>query len=148
MSRRPSVLFVCVHNAGKSQTAAAIMRHVAGSVIDVYSAGTAPGHGVSVEAQAALAEIGLTMGDEFPKPISPELLRSVDRVVVLGDEAVVSPIAGMRGTIETWLTVEPATEGIHGAERARIVRDDIKQRVQTLHLQLRGNERPTSPATN
>ena len=128
----PAFLFMCVHNAGKSQTAAALMRHRVGNAANVYSAGTAPGASLSSEAVSALAEIGVGTGGEFPKPVDPEIFRAVNRVIVIGNEAVVSALDGMRGTIEPWLTIEPADQGIQGAERARLVRDDIRARVEEL----------------
>lgn len=84
-----SVLFVCKKNGGKSQMAAALMRQHAGDAITVYSAGTAPGDTLSALAEEAIVEVGASMEGEYPKPIDPEILRSVDRVIVLGDEAKV-----------------------------------------------------------
>ena len=71
-----------------------------------------------------------------PKAIDPELLRRVDRVVVLGGEAQVEPAAGMAGAIETWLTDEPSERGIEGMERMRLIRDDIAARVENLLAEL------------
>ena len=76
------------------------------------------------------------MSHGHPKPIDPDLLRTIDRVVVLGVEAKVEPAEGMAGTIETWHTDEPLTRGIEGAERMRLVRDDIDARVQQLLTEL------------
>lgn len=132
MGERPSVLFVCVKNGGKSQMAAALMRYLAGDAIDVHSAGTKPGSGLNAESAAAVAEVGASMEGERPQPIDPELLRRVDRVVVLGSEAVVDPVPGMRGTVETWETDEPSHRGIDGMDRMRLVRDDIAARVRAL----------------
>jgi arsenate-mycothiol transferase len=135
---KPSVLFICVHNAGKSQTAEAFMNHIAGDQVDVYSGGTGPDEDLAADAVAALAEIGVGVDGQFPKAIDPDILRSADRVVILGDQAKVEPIPGMKSAIETWLTVEPADQGIHGAERAAMVRDDIRQRVEQLAKELLG----------
>ena len=131
---RPSVLFVCVKNGGKSQIAAALMRRLGG--VDVYSAGTAPGAALNAESEAAVAEVGASMSGEVPRPIDPEVLAGVDRVVVLGAEAVVDPVEGMRGPIETWITDEPSLRGIGGMDRMRLVRDDIANRVERLHAEL------------
>jgi len=131
-ARRPSVLFVCVKNGGKSQIAAALMRQVAGDSVEVISAGTTPGGSLNGEARDAVSEVGASMDSEFPKPIEPDVLARVDRVVVLGSEARVEPVAGMNGTIETWETDEPSERGIHGMERMRLVRDDIAARVDAL----------------
>lgn len=133
---RPSVLFVCVGNGGKSQMAAALMRHIEPG-IDVFSAGTKPSKGLNQLSAEVVAEAGASMAGEYPKAIDPELLIRVDRVVVLGREAVVDPVPGMRGTVEVWDTDEPSERGIEGPERMRLIRDDIATRVRTLrdHLQ-------------
>jgi arsenate-mycothiol transferase len=130
------VLFVCSKNGGKSQMAAALMRQVAGDAIEVYSAGTNPGTSINAESTAAIAEVGADMSTQTPRPIDPDLLRRVDRVIVLGTEAVVDPVDGMTGTIETWETVEPSTRGIEGMDRMRLIRDDIASRVDALATEL------------
>jgi arsenate-mycothiol transferase len=129
-------MFVCVHNAGKSQTAAALMRHIGGEDVDVYSAGTAPGEQLAADAVAMLSEIGISTGDEHPKTIDPQLFESVDRVIVLGTEAKVAPTPTMKGNVEVWPIVEPAEQGIMGDERARLIRDDIIDRILELAEQL------------
>jgi len=131
----PSVLFVCVKNGGKSQMAAALMRHHAqatGTRVEVYSAGTRPGDAINQLAAEVIAEVGADMSAESPQPIDPDLLRRVHRVVVLGDEARVEPVGSMAGTIETWVTDEPSERGIEGIDRMRFVRDDIDARVRAL----------------
>lgn len=133
---RPSVLFVCVKNGGKSQIAAALLRHHAGQAIEVASAGTHAGHSLNEQARLAVEELGATMAGEYPKPLDPALAARTDRIVVLGEEAVVEPPPGMRGTIETWITDEPSLRGIDGMERMRLVRDDIDQRVRALAAEL------------
>jgi len=135
----PSVLFVCVKNGGKSQMAAALLRHHAqatGARVEVHSAGTTPGHSTNALSEAVIAEVGADMSGETPQAIDPELLATVDRVVVLGDEARVEPVKDMTGTIETWHTDEPSERGIDGIERMRLVRDDIDTRVQSLLTEL------------
>ncbi|MFB9776540.1 low molecular weight phosphatase family protein [Brevibacterium otitidis] len=134
--KRPSVLFVCVKNGGKSQMAAALMRYHAGDAVEVHSAGTKPGTSLNALSADVVAEVGADMSGESPKPIDPELLRRVDRVIVLGEEAHVEPVDGMTATIETWNTDEPSERGIEGIERMRLVRDDIDTRVQALHSAL------------
>jgi len=131
----PSVLFVCVKNGGKSQMAAALMRHHAqatGTRVEVYSAGTQPGASINQLAAEVVAEIGADMSQETTKAIDPGLLARVDRVVVLGQEAKVEPVEDMTGTIDTWITDEPSQRGIEGIDRMRIVRDDIDAHVRTL----------------
>jgi arsenate-mycothiol transferase len=129
-------MFVCVKNGGKSQIAAALMRHLAGSAVEVYSAGTAPGGALNAEAGEAVAEVGASFEGEQPKAIDPALLVEVDRVVVLGSEAQVERVPGMRGEIVTWETDEPSLRGIGGMERMRLVRDDIDARVRELYAEL------------
>ncbi|GAB95761.1 arsenate-mycothiol transferase [Kineosphaera limosa] len=142
---RPSVLFVCVKNGGKSQMAAALLRQAAGDAIEVHSAGTTPGAGINELSRQVIEEAGGSMAGESTKPIDPELLVRVDRVIVLGSEAVVEPVAGMRGSIETWETDEPSARGIEGVERMRLVRDDIRTRVAAL---LAGVGAPAQPDTH
>ncbi len=138
----PSVLFVCAKNGGKSQMAAALMdKHAAGAV-DVHSAGTTPGSKINALSAEVVAEVGADMSQGHPKPVDPDLLRSVDRVVVLGNEAEVEPVEGMAGTVETWHTDEPSERGIEGAERMRLVRDDIDARVRRLLGELTGATGP------
>jgi arsenate-mycothiol transferase len=112
------------------------MRLTAGDSVEVHSAGTVPGTAINAESAAAVAELGADMSDQVPKPIDPALLACVDRVIVLGTEAVVDPVPGMAGTIETWNTVEPSNDGIEGAERMRLIRDDIAVRVTLLVSEL------------
>lgn len=135
---RPSVLFVCVKNGGKSQIAAALMRQLAGDTVEVFSAGTVPGGSLNSEALDAVGEVGASMDGEAPKPIDSAVLARVDRVVVLGSEARVEPMPGMAGSIVTWETDEPSARGIGGMERMRLVRDDIAARVQELLIELTG----------
>ncbi|MEX5275296.1 low molecular weight phosphatase family protein [Kocuria sp. CPCC 205235] len=134
--RKPSVLFVCVKNGGKSQMAAALMELKARGAVDVYSAGTKPGNAINAQSAEAVAEVGADMSAGTPKAIDPELLRRVDRVVLIGGEAQVEPVDGMVGAMETWLTDEPSERGIEGMERMRLVRDDIIDRVENLLAEL------------
>ena len=131
-ARTPSVLFVCVKNGGKSQMAAALMRLHAGDAVAVHSAGTRPGSAINALAAAAVAEVGADMSGDTPTALDPDLLRQVDRVIVLGDEARVVPVEDMVGTIEVWHTDEPSERGIEGMDRMRLVRDDIDRRVRAL----------------
>jgi arsenate-mycothiol transferase len=124
------VLFVCVKNGGKSQMAAGLMHEIAGAAVDVHSAGTTPGSEVNKLSAESLAEVGVDISGEKPKPIAAQLLRDVDIVVTLGREARVEPVAGTR--FENWDTDEPSERGIGGIERMRLIRDDIEQRVRRL----------------
>lgn len=134
MTPRPSVLFVCVKNAGKSQMAAGLMRKVAGDSVDVYSAGTKPGAAINVLSAQSLAELGVDITDQSPKLIDPQVVHDVDVVVTLGREAHVEPVAGTR--FENWATDEPSERGIDGMERMRLVRDDISARITDLAARL------------
>ncbi len=138
MNQKPSVLFICVHNAGKSQTAEAILRHFVGDQIDIYSGGTAPDENLASVAVAALGEIGISVQGQNPKKIDDEILLTVDRAVILGNQAKVEPLEGMKAQIETWSIVEPADKGIQGAERAALIRDDIFSRVEKLKVEILG----------
>lgn len=145
----PSVLFICVKNGGKSQMAAALMRHRAAqnnATVEVHSAGTRPGGAINQLSADVIAELGANMAGETPQSIDPELLTRVDRVVVVGHDAQVEPVDHMTGTIETWSTDEPSERGIDGIERMRLVRDDIDARVQGLLAEFTTNaseERPS-----
>jgi arsenate-mycothiol transferase len=128
--RQPSVLFVCVKNAGKSQMAAGLMRKIAGDAVRVYSAGTKPGSAVNDLSAQALSEVGVDITGETPTLVDPRLVRDVDVVVILGREAQVDPVTGTQ--FETWDTDEPSERGIDGIARMRLVRDDIATRVEDL----------------
>ena len=130
----PSVVFVCVKNAGKSQMAAALMRALTGDSVIVHSAGTRPGEHVNALSAQALAEEGIDISGEMPKPLDDSLIREADVVVTLGREARVEPVPGPR--FESWDTVEPSESGIDGIERMRLIRDDIARRVRALAADL------------
>jgi len=131
---KPSVLFVCVKNGGKSQMAAALMRQAAGDSVDVYSAGTKPGNSVNALSAESLLEVGVDITGQTPTLIDLQLVRDVDLVVTLGREAHVDPVDGTR--FENWDTDEPSERGIDGIERMRLVRDDIAARVDALAARL------------
>ena len=135
---RPSVLFVCVKNGGKSQMAAALMRQLCGDQVAVHSAGTRPGATLNEASRASVERVGASVDGEHPKPIDPQLLSTVDRVVVIGDEAVVEPVEPMRGSIETWSTDEPSARGIEGDARMDLIREDLVRRVAALRDELVG----------
>ncbi len=128
--RTPSVLFVCVKNGGKSQMAAGLMTKVAGETVQVHSAGTKPGTAVNDLSAQALAEVGVDITGNTPRPVDPHLVRDVDLVVTLGREACVDRVGGTR--FENWDTDEPSERGIDGIKRMRLVRDDIADRVADL----------------
>ena len=134
---KPSVLFVCVKNGGKSQMAAGLMRSIAGESVDVDSAGTKPGDAVNPLSAAALLEVGVDITGEVPKAITVEMVRHADVVITLGRDARVQAVAGTR--FENWDTDEPSERGIDGMQRMRLVRDDIATRVRGLADALGGD---------
>ncbi|AWB84734.1 low molecular weight phosphatase family protein [Corynebacterium liangguodongii] len=132
MPHTPSVLFVCVGNGGKSQMAAALAHKRAGERLEIHSAGTKPARALNAESVEAIAEVGADMSSGRPKPIDADLLRRVDRTIILGSDAQLELPGDARGTLERWVTDEPSTRGIEGMERMRLVRDDIDARVAAL----------------
>ena len=148
MSHTPSVLFVCVRNAGKSQMAAALarmevakMEAAGGPHTEIYSAGTtpSPGKGLNEDSRSAVERLGATFAGEHPKSVDPELLRTADRVILIGPEAQLEPVEGMRTTIERWLPEEPSLRGIEGAERMELLTADLHERVKALLGELHQN---------
>ena len=103
---RPRVLFVCVKNAGKSQMAAGLMRHVAGDTVEVRSAGTKAGTSLNKLSVASLLEVGVDITGEHPKALTEEMVADADVVVILGREAHVAEVADTR--FFTWVTDEPS----------------------------------------
>lgn len=133
-SARPSVLFVCVKNGGKSQMAAGLMKHEAGDLISVCSAGTHPGTALNALSAEVLLDHGIDISAERPKALTEENMRAVDLVIVLGTEAKVPALGGVK--IEVWDTDEPSRRGIEGRARMELVRDDIHARVKDLKHRL------------
>ena len=129
---KPTLLFVCVKNGGKSQMAAALARRFGGDAVEVASAGTKPGSSLNAESARSVEELGATFEGEYPKELTADALRAADRVIVIGTEADVQPVDGQRAPVEVWETDEPSLRGIHGEERMLLVRDDIAARVREL----------------
>jgi len=123
----PEVLFVCVQNAGRSQIASAILRHLAGDRVIVRSAGSMPAVDMRSTIAAALDEIGVPVGGEFPKPLTDEAVRAADVVITMGCGDA-CPIYPGRRYLD-WELDDPAGLPL---ERVRPIRDDIEQRVRTL----------------
>ena len=134
---KPTVLFVCVHNAGRSQMAAGLLKDLSGGTIEVLSAGSLPGHQINPVAVAAMTEIGIDIAGEQPKKLSTEAVQASDVVITMGcgDECPYFP--GKR--YEDWDLTDPAGQGI---ETVREVRDEIRSRVEALIASLR----PAQPA--
>ncbi|MFD1846499.1 low molecular weight phosphatase family protein [Arthrobacter flavus] len=131
---KPSVLFVCVKNGGKSQMAAGLMRLEAGDGISVSSAGTKPGTAINALSAEVLADLGVDISAEQPTLLTETDMRAAGLVVVLGGEAKVPAVQGVE--VETWETDEPSLRGIEGRDRMELVRDDIHARVKVLKERL------------
>ena len=106
-TKKPSVLFVCSKNGGKSQLAAGLMNQLANGTVTVHSAGTKPGKSLNPQSVDSLAELGIDITGEHPKPVTDEVLNAVDVVIVLGNEAKVEAPEGKR--LEVWDTDEPSS---------------------------------------
>ncbi|APT10808.1 low molecular weight phosphatase family protein [Mycolicibacterium peregrinum] len=130
----PTVLFVCVSNAGKSVMAAGLMHHIAGTAIHVASAGTHAKTAVNDLSAQALAEVGVDISGHQPVQLTDQMLDDADLVVIVGTQAELGNHPGT--TIQRWDTDEPSLRGIDGIERMRIIRDDINTRVQNLAASL------------
>ena len=133
MSEKPSVLFVCIHNAGRSQMAAAYLTHLAGDRVVVRSAGSAPAESVNPAAVAAMLEEGIDMSAEVPKVLTTDAVRESDVVITMGCGDACPIYPGIR--YFDWELPDPATLSLDGI---RAVRDDIDARVRDLLVDLRG----------
>lgn len=127
----PTVLFVCVGNAGKSVMAQGLTRHIANSRIQALSAGTHAKTEVNQLSVKALAELGVDISDHQPTQLTDTMITTADLVVLLGTEAHIDESAQVT-PIEVWRTDEPSLRGIDGIERMRLIRDDIATRVNHL----------------
>jgi arsenate reductase len=127
MSDKPSGLFVCIHNAGRSQMAAAYLTHLAGDRVEVRSAGSAPGNAVNPSAVAAMLEEGIDMSAEVPKTLTDAAVRASDVVITMGCGDTCPIYPGKR--YEDWALDDPAGQGV---EAVRPIRDDIRRRIETL----------------
>jgi arsenate reductase len=123
----PGVLFLCVHNAGRSQMAAGWLRHLAGDRAVVYSGGSEPASEINPAAIAAMAEVGVDITDEFPKPWTDEVVRAADAVITMGCGDACPLYPGKR--YEDWELADPAGQGL---DAIRPIRDDIRTRVEIL----------------
>ena len=131
MAKKPSVLFLCVHNAGRSQIGAGWMRHLAGEAIQVYSAGSSPAEQINPIAVEAMSEIGIDIKNQQPKKWTDEIVREVDVIISMGCGDTCPVYPGKRYI--DWEIEDPAGQEI---EMIRIVRDQIKQHVQELIVEL------------
>lgn len=123
----PEILYVCVQNSGRSQMAAALTRHLAGDRVHVRSAGSQPAAGIVPEAVAVLAEIGIDMTEEFPKPLTDDVVRAADAVVTMGCGDACPVYPGKRYL--DWQLDDP---GDLDLDDVRVIRDEIRELVQGL----------------
>ncbi|HEV8089298.1 MAG TPA: arsenate reductase ArsC [Actinomycetota bacterium] len=133
MTARPSVLFVCVHNAGRSQMAAAFFRRRAGDAVEVRSAGTTPADEIQPTVRAAMAEAGIDLGDAVPAMLETEAVEAADVVITMGCGDACPVFPGKRYL--DWELPDPAGRPI---EEVRAIRDDIDRRVADLVAELTG----------
>ena len=131
MSAKASVLFVCVHNAGRSQMAAGFMSALSAGAVEVLSAGSAPKDSINPVAIAAMAEVGIDIASNVPKVLTPEAVQASDVVITMGCGDACPFYPGKR--YEDWVLDDPAGQGI---ESVRVIRDEIKKRVEALLSEL------------
>jgi arsenate reductase (thioredoxin) len=142
MSSKPTVLFVCVHNAGRSQIAAGYLNHLSGGAIEVRSAGSEPADKINPVAIQAMAEEGIDITAERPKILTTEAVRASDVVITMGCSDACPYYPGKR--YEDWTLDDPAGQGIDGV---RPIRNQIRGRVEQLIQELVGeNTRATRPS--
>jgi arsenate reductase (thioredoxin) len=128
---RPQVLFVCVHNAGRSQMASALLDLRSGGRIDVRSAGSAPADELNPVVVAVMAELGLDLSREFPKPLTDSAVRAADVVITMGCGDACPIFSGKR--YEDWTLDDPAGQDVATVRR---IRDEIDTRVKALSAEL------------
>ncbi len=123
----PTVLFLCVHNAGRSQMALGWFAHLAGDRAVAWSGGSEPADQVNPSAVAAMAEVGIDIAREYPKPWTAEIVEAADVVITMGCGDACPFFPGIR--YEDWALDDPAGQGV---EAVRPIRDEVEQRVRTL----------------
>ena len=128
---KPTVLFVCVHNAGRSQMAAGYLRHLGEGRIEVLSAGSAPADSINPVAVAAMAEEGIDIASEQPKVLTTDAVKASDVVVTMGCGDTCPFYPGKR--YEDWVLDDPAGQGI---DAVRPIRDQIRRRIEALIAEL------------
>lgn len=127
MSDKPSVLFVCVHNAGRSQMAAAYLSHLSGGRVEVLSAGSAPADSINPAVVEAMLEEGIDISKEVPKVLTTEAVKESDVVITMGCGDVCPIFPGKR--YEDWVLEDPAGQGV---DSVRPIRDEIRGRIEQL----------------
>lgn len=131
MNVTPSVLFVCVHNAGRSQMAAGWLRHLSAGSVSVYSGGSLPAEALNPAAVAAMREVGIDITDQSPKAFTTETVRTADVVITMGCGDTCPIFPGKR--YEDWALDDPAGLDI---DSVRPIRDEIRRRVERLMVDL------------
>ncbi|MEH1100274.1 arsenate reductase ArsC [Micromonospora sp. CPCC 205561] len=131
MTDRPTVLFVCVHNAGRSQMAAGWLRHLAGDAVEVRSAGSAPAATVNPAAVEAMREVGVDITDQTPRLLEYATAESSDVIVTMGCGDACPVFPGRR--YEDWKLADPAGRDV---DAVRPIRDEIRRRVERLLREL------------
>jgi arsenate reductase len=131
VTHKPSVLFVCIHNAGRSQMAAGYLRHLSDGRIDVLSAGSAPADSINPAVREAMLEEGIDLSAEKPKILTTEAVIASDVVVTMGCGDTCPYYPGKR--YEDWVLPDPAGQGV---EAVRPIRDEIKGRITALIAEL------------
>jgi len=131
MSEKPTLLFVCIHNAGRSQMAAGYARALSGGAVDVLSGGSEPGDQINPTAVAAMAEEGIDISQAVPTLMTTEQVRESDAVITMGCGDVCPIFPGKR--YEDWELTDPKGKPL---DEVRVIRDDIKRRVQGLLAEL------------
>jgi protein-tyrosine-phosphatase len=126
-ANKKTILFVCVHNAGRSQMAAGFARTLGGDRVEVLSAGSAPKDSINPIAVEAMAELGIDIADQQPKILTPESVQASDVVITMGCGDACPYYPGKR--YEDWKLDDPAGQGI---EPVRVIRDEIKGRIEAL----------------
>jgi arsenate reductase len=124
---KPTVLFVCVHNAGRSQMAAGWLRHLAGDTVEVRSAGSAPAETINPAAVEAMKEVGIDITDQTPTKLTWDTAKESDVIITMGCGDACPVFPGKR--YEDWKLEDPAGKGV---ESVRPIRDEIKTRIQVL----------------
>ncbi|MCP2296940.1 arsenate reductase [Nocardia amikacinitolerans] len=131
MTAEPSVLFVCVHNAGRSQMAAGFLTHLAGDAIEVRSAGSAPADTVNPVAVEAMAEVGIDISDQHPKILTPDTVETSTVVITMGCGDACPYFPGI--DYRDWKLDDPAGQDL---DAVRPIRDEIRRRVEELVTEL------------
>ena len=127
----PSVLFLCVHNAGRSQMAAGFLRHLGGGLVDVYSGGSEPGAALNAAAVEVMAELGIDISGQSPRQWTDEVARAADVIVTMGCGDTCPVYPGKRYV--DWELDDPAGRSI---DEVRLIRDEVERRVRRLMAEL------------